>query len=64
MRAVHDSHVLGPHLIDQRIVRRMRNPRTVRGRHIEQIMVPGDRTPLTLAVESEHDSFVHGELAV
>ncbi len=64
VRAVHDGHVLGPHLIDQRLVRRMRNPRTVRGRHIEQIMIPGDRTPLTFAVESENDPFVHGELAV
>ncbi|WP_426501784.1 hypothetical protein, partial [Streptomyces sp. D54] len=64
MRTVHHGHVLGPHLIDQRIMLRMRNPRTARGRHIEKVMIPGDRTPLAFAVEPEHDSIVHGELAV
>ncbi|MEV2258954.1 hypothetical protein AB0J13_09880, partial [Streptomyces anulatus] len=64
MRAVRHGHVLGPHLIDQRVMRRMRNPRTVRGRHIEQIMIPGDGATAALVIESEHDPFVHGELAI
>ncbi|MBQ1110547.1 hypothetical protein KBY46_32265, partial [Streptomyces sp. 404i] len=64
MRAVHHGHVLGPHLIDQRIVRRMRDPRTARRRHVEQIMVSGYGATATLVIESENDPFVHGELAV
>ncbi|MFF7018424.1 hypothetical protein, partial [Streptomyces sp. NPDC008259] len=64
MRTVRHSHVLGPHLVDQRIMLRMRKPRTVRRRHIEHIMIPGDRTAPTITIDTEHDPVVNREPAL
>ncbi|CAM5638910.1 hypothetical protein SBADM41S_09798 [Streptomyces badius] len=61
VRAVHDGHVLGPHLVDQRIVVGMREPRAVRGRHVEHIVVPRDRTPVTGFVDAVDDSVLDDE---
>uniref|UniRef100_UPI003C7C9C47 hypothetical protein n=2 Tax=unclassified Streptomyces TaxID=2593676 RepID=UPI003C7C9C47 len=48
VRAVHHGHVLRPHLLDQRVMRRKRDPLTVRRRDVEHIMITGERTPLTI----------------
>ncbi|WP_143662561.1 hypothetical protein [Streptomyces sp. f51] len=63
VRAVRHGHVLGPHLVDQRVVGRGRDPGTVRRGHVEQVVVAGDRTAAARVVEAEHDPLVHGELA-
>ncbi|WP_219819025.1 hypothetical protein, partial [Streptomyces sp. B226SN101] len=64
MRTMRHRHVLGPHLINQRIMLRMRNPRTIRRRHIEQIMISRDRATPTLTIKTEHNAVMHRERAL
>ncbi|MGX1315046.1 hypothetical protein RKD24_005165 [Streptomyces calvus] len=52
VRAVHHGDVLGPHLLDQRVVPRMGDAGTARRRHVEEIVIAGDGTLLTVVVHT------------